>query len=288
MMAYGLTFLIKMKLIKFLLCNFQIINFFFACVVISIMFSWWYIPKLTKNYVPNNLSSLKDKSPKNTIFQENLIPKNNNFSISEKEIVKKNISPSVSLPSQPSPSVEINSVTSVTINTYLGHFPFAENPQNRLVNMGKYHNRTEYLDQETAFAFNRMKDDAKAQGVKLVLISGFRTITSQHTLFQRQIRKRGSKEAAAKLSAPPGYSEHHTGYALDIGDGKQPYLDLQTQFESSQAYLWLANNAYKYGFELSFPKNNRQGVSFEPWHWRYVISDRANEIFAIPRSINNP
>ncbi|MTF39312.1 D-alanyl-D-alanine carboxypeptidase family protein [Cyanobacterium aponinum] len=190
--------------------------------------------------------------------------------------------------SSQSPEIEDQELAKINYllsSTYFGHFPFQEAPQARLVNMGKYYNRTEYLDREAGEAFLRMKAAAKTQGVELILISGFRSISSQTQLFQKQIQKRGSKEEAVKLSAPPGHSEHHTGYALDIGDGKQPSLDLKTQFQSTQAYQWLSNNAHKYGFELSFPPNNLQGVSFEPWHWRFVASDRANRIFAMPRHL---
>jgi len=192
----------------------------------------------------------------------------------------------VNIPQSPeTEDQELAKINYLLSSTYFGHFPFQETSQERLMNMGTYYNRTEYLDREAGEAFLRMKAAAKTQGIELVLISGFRSISSQTQLFQKQIQKRGSKAEAVKLSAPPGYSEHHTGYALDIGDGKQPSLDLKTQFQSTQAYQWLVNNAHKYGFELSFPQDNLQGVSFEPWHWRYVGSDRANTIFAMPRHL---
>lgn len=123
---------------------------------------------------------------------------------------------------------------------------------------------------------------AAQAGIRLIPISGFRSVADQVKLFERQIQRRGSEENAAKLSAPPGYSEHHTGYALDIGDGNQPAADLKYEFENTAAYQWLrANATHGYGFELSFPENNRQGVSFEPWHWRYVGSSEAGQIFAV-------
>jgi D-alanyl-D-alanine carboxypeptidase len=72
------------------------------------------------------------------------------------------------------------------------------------------------------------------------------------------------------VSAPPGYSEHHTGYAIDIGDGSAPSSNLSPDFEKTAAYRWLEQNGAQFGFELSFPPNNPQGVSYEPWHWRFV------------------
>ncbi|WLT39085.1 D-alanyl-D-alanine carboxypeptidase family protein [Synechocystis sp. B12] len=169
----------------------------------------------------------------------------------------------------------------IAVKTNLGHYPFPENSQQRLVKVGEYYGRSESLDQEAATAFKKMQADAQVQGVRLTIISGFRSIASQDALFQNQIKRKGGKEAAARFSAPPGHSEHHTGYALDIGDGDNPANDLKINFENTSAYQWLARNANQYGFELSFPPNNSQGVSYEPWHWRYVASPRASQIFMV-------
>jgi zinc D-Ala-D-Ala carboxypeptidase len=83
----------------------------------------------------------------------------------------------------------------------------------------------------------------------------------------------------ADVSAPPGYSEHHTGYAVDIGDGSLPATDLEVSFETTPAFKWLQKKAAHYNFELSFPKNNPQGVSYEPWHWRFVGDRNSLETF---------
>jgi zinc D-Ala-D-Ala carboxypeptidase len=161
-----------------------------------------------------------------------------------------------------------------------GHFPYAEDAQNRLQTVGLYYDRKEYLDWEAASAFISMQGAAAVEGIKISPISGFRTIADQKKLFRRQIARQGGEQAAARLSAPPGCSEHHTGYAIDIGDQEQPDTDLKFEFENTAAYRWLNNHSKKYGFELSFPINNKQGVSFEPWHWRYVGSTRSAYIFA--------
>jgi D-alanyl-D-alanine carboxypeptidase len=173
------------------------------------------------------------------------------------------------------------------VATLLGHLPYQENEPQRLVQVGHYYQRPEFLDWEAAEAFNEIKSAARAAGVNLRIISGFRSVEEQEKLFERQIQRRGSQEAAARLSAPPGYSEHHTGYAFDVGDGAHPNTDLKFEFESTKAYHWLAIHAKNYGFELSFPRNNLQGVSFEPWHWRYVGSPRAMRIFATARLITH-
>ncbi len=170
-----------------------------------------------------------------------------------------------------------------------GHLPYAEHLPEGLVSIGTYgqgsNQRSESLDQEAAAAFEKMVANAKANGVSIIPISGFRTAADQEKLFERQIKRQGSPDAASRLSAPAGYSEHHTGYALDIGDGNHPEKDLKFEFEDTTAYQWMLVHAQTYGFELSFPNNNAQGVSFEPWHWRYVKSGRAAAIFSVAHAL---
>jgi LAS superfamily LD-carboxypeptidase LdcB len=167
--------------------------------------------------------------------------------------------------------------------TALGHFPYAEAEPDSLVAVGMYYDRPEFLVKEAALAWQKMQAQAQAQGVKMRIISGFRSVAAQEALFTRQTKLKGSVQEAARFSAPPGYSEHHTGYTLDIGDGRQLATDLKYQFAQTATYRWLGNHAADYGFELSFPPNNAQGIAFEPWHWRYVGSDRARYIFAAAR-----
>jgi zinc D-Ala-D-Ala carboxypeptidase len=174
------------------------------------------------------------------------------------------------------------------IPDYFGHLPYAEAPPDRLVSIGKFvresYEREESLDGEAAQAFQAMVAAAQSQGVQLMGISGFRSISDQQALFDQQIEKRGSAAAAAQLSAPPAYSEHHTGYAIDITDASRTDVDLKVMFEETTAYQWLVANAATYGFEQSFPRNNPQGVSYEPWHWRFVGSPRSAGIFMNARS----
>jgi LAS superfamily LD-carboxypeptidase LdcB len=186
----------------------------------------------------------------------------------------------------PTPGIS-PSIQPRTVQTKYGHFPYAQAERSRLVSVGSYYDRRESLDQEAAAAFKKMVQAAQAAQVKIVPISGFRTVTEQIALFERQIHRQGSPQAAAYLSAPAGYSEHHTGYAIDLGDGNAPQDDLRYSFEQTAAYRWMKHNASTYGFELSFPDKNTQGISFEPWHWRYIGSPRAATIFAAARAKKN-
>lgn len=196
-----------------------------------------------------------------------------------------------SLPQQSSPQPVVPTTVprvATAPKNFHGHLPYAEDEGSRLVSVGEFvrgtYRRQEYLDQEAATAFNQLLAAAAKANLTLQPISGFRSVDDQTELFEKQVQKYGSREAAAKLSAPPGYSEHHTGYAIDISDRDQPEKDLKLAFEKTTAYRWLSANAGNYDFELSFPPNNTQGVSFEPWHWRYIGTQRAAVQFASARS----
>ena len=74
-------------------------------------------------------------------------------------------------------------------------------------------------------------------------------------------------EAILKVSAAPGYSEHHSGCAIDVTT--PGYKALEEPFETSPAFKWLSDNAEKFDFSLSYPQNNPHGVAYEPWHWAW-------------------
>ncbi|WP_017328142.1 D-alanyl-D-alanine carboxypeptidase family protein [Synechococcus sp. PCC 7336] len=153
----------------------------------------------------------------------------------------------------------------------LGHFAYEEAPREDLVAVGTFSGRTETLRSAAAESFGQMRAAAKQDGIELVPISGFRSIETQEFLFFEIAQSRALRpQERAAVSAPPGHSEHHTGYAIDIGDAARAQTHFEVTFESTPAFRWLQAHAARYGFELSFPKNNGQGVSYEPWHWRFV------------------
>ena len=175
-------------------------------------------------------------------------------------------------------SVSPTSDRQIDENVLLGHFLYPEAAQKDLQPISR--DRRIKLRKAAAQQFRAMSASARASGVAIVPISGFRTVKDQQHLFFDVKAQRGQTATKrAEVSAPPGYSEHHTGYAVDIGDGKAPATNLSTNFEKTRAYKWLSANAARYSFELSFAKNNRQGVSYEPWHWRYVGDSDSLETF---------
>lgn len=126
-----------------------------------------------------------------------------------------------------------------------------------------------------------MRDQALKNGVGLVAFSAYRSPVRQKELFIDAQRRHG-RRAAALWVAPPGYSEHQTGLAFDMGDRDRPDTDDEQTFEATPAYAWLSARAAEFGFELSFPRENFQGISYEPWHWRFVGTPAARGVFHPP------
>ncbi|MDY7022601.1 MAG: M15 family metallopeptidase [Cyanobacteriota bacterium] len=160
----------------------------------------------------------------------------------------------------------------------LGHFPYDEASSSELKSVTA--DGSIQLRVAAAQSYLDMADAARQLGIRLVPLSGFRTVEDQEYLFFEVKAQRGQNASKrAEVSAPPGYSEHHTGYAIDIGDADFPSRHLKVSFEQTKAFQWLEENAAFYSFELSFPKDNPQGVSYEPWHWRYVGDVHSLETF---------
>lgn len=142
------------------------------------------------------------------------------------------------------------------------------------------------LRQGAAEKFSAMVAAAQGDGIDLFPISGYRSVEDQEYLFFELKAQRGQVATErAEVTAPPGYSEHHTGYAVDVGDGRQRETDLDQSFETTDAFRWLQDNAAYYSFELSFPKNNARGISYEPWHWRFVGDRTSLETFYKARQL---
>lgn len=119
----------------------------------------------------------------------------------------------------------------------------------------------------------RMLRDAREDGLALSVISAFRSFGTQASLKSSYVVSYGS--GANRFSADQGYSEHQLGTTVDFTTVSVG--STFTGFEKSPEYAWLLENAYKYGFVLSYPKNN-QYYQFEPWHWRFVGVELAREL----------
>ncbi|MGG2083433.1 M15 family metallopeptidase [Lysinibacillus pakistanensis] len=134
-------------------------------------------------------------------------------------------------------------------------------------------------NKEARQALDKMLAAAKKQGFDFVAFSGYRSFDYQTTLYNNYVNRDG-QAAADRYSARPGYSEHQTGLAFDIGERGKENLWLTEEFGETPAGQWLLTNAQDYGFILRFPKNKEDitGYMYESWHYRYVGVDIAKEI----------
>lgn len=132
---------------------------------------------------------------------------------------------------------------------------------------------------EARSAFEKMAADAKVAGFELVAFSSYRSYEYQDTLYNNYVSRDG-KDNADRYSARPGYSEHQTGLAFDIGEKGKEDLWLTEEFGESGAGKWLVENADKYGFILRYPKGKESitGYMYESWHFRYVGVDLAAKV----------
>jgi D-alanyl-D-alanine carboxypeptidase len=78
-------------------------------------------------------------------------------------------------------------------------------------------------------------------------------------------------EEILRYVAAPGFSEHHTGRALDVGSPE--HSDLDEEFGDTVAFSWLQENGARFGFRLTYPRSNRHGIAYEPWHWCWSDGD---------------
>ncbi len=135
-----------------------------------------------------------------------------------------------------------------------------------LVSVGSdYHGREAFLDPEAALAWQAMRNEAKAQGVPLLLISAYRSVAYQEGIIQRKLARGLTLEQILEVNAYPGHSEHHTGRAIDLGAPE--CFELEESFERTAQFAWLSENAGRFGFHLSFPRGNPVGLCYEPCHW---------------------
>lgn len=129
-----------------------------------------------------------------------------------------------------------------------------------------------YMEKTAAKALEEMFAAAKAQGIRLVAVSGYRSYSRQSVLYKNAVANSGINQMG---TAKPGQSEHQTGLAMDINSISQ-------SFEHTKEGKWLAQNAHLYGYIIRYPKGKTDitGYIYEPWHIRYVGKELAAYCFA--------
>lgn len=127
------------------------------------------------------------------------------------------------------------------------------------------HQRPQWLAPHAARALARMRNAAATAGIELQVASAFRSADYQLGIIRRKLERGQTMREILRVSAAPGYSEHHSGRALDLM--APGCIELEEAFENSPAFAWLCANARVYGFVLSYPRGNPHGITYEPWHW---------------------
>jgi len=125
--------------------------------------------------------------------------------------------------------------------------------------------RMQRLTPRGASHWEEMVAAAAAEGIRLMIVSGFRSFDYQAELIRKKLASGQQIGDILRVNAAPGFSQHHTGEAVDIATpGSRPLTD---EFEGTEAFVWLTENAHRYGFSLSYPPGNADGFIYEPWHW---------------------
>jgi len=135
------------------------------------------------------------------------------------------------------------------------------------------------IDEDVFKHFLLMQEDSKKEGFNILIDSGYRSYKYQEDIWNDSVIKIGLEETK-RVVAPPGASEHQTGFSFDVGyiiNGV--YTDDVNEIQEESK--WLFNNSYKYGFILRYPKNkeNITGYKYEPWHYRFIGISLAKELY---------
>ncbi len=146
------------------------------------------------------------------------------------------------------------------------------------------------MDKRAAESAKALLQAASDAGFDMLLCSAYRTVEKSAELYERKVNEFISagypedtaEKEAAKWVAPPGTSEHHTGLAMDLvsSDYWGYYSDLEHDYENFDSFKWMYEHCSEFGFILRYPKDKQDitGITYEPWHYRYVGKDAAKYI----------
>lgn len=198
--------------------------------------------------------------------------KNKDLSI-EKVIINVNIGLNYDYYTHTKATKDLNTNT-ILVNKY-NYLTEDYVPENLQTVDKKYSSKALQLVDYAKEAFEELSEAASKENYTVLAMSSYRSYQYQYNLYNRYVSTDGV-EAADTYSARPGYSEHQTGLAVDVYNGKEDF----TNFEKTKEYNWMQDNAYKFGFILRFPKDKvlETGYQYESWHYRYVGKEIAKYI----------
>ncbi len=134
------------------------------------------------------------------------------------------------------------------------------------------------MREDGAAALEEMFAAAKADGINLSIVSGYRSYSKQSTIYSRKKSSQG-QEAADRVSARPGTSEHQLGLAMDVA--RKGSSQLNTKFGTTKEGQWVAQNAHRFGFIIRYLEmyEDVTGYMYEPWHVRFVGKEHAEKLY---------
>lgn len=138
-----------------------------------------------------------------------------------------------------------------------------------------YPNNEYRLHVDVIYFLLSMIDDAKRDGMDLLVVSAYRSFDTQKNL-KAQNKVTYGANTSNRFVAEQGYSEHQIGTTVDLTTSNIRAANMS--FDKTKEYVWLQNNAHKYGFTISYPKGN-QYYAYEPWHWRFVGKALATQLY---------
>ena len=290
---------VKLKPIIILIITVLLLIFGIIYIVKTVNYHKTYDYKLSKvGYTEEEVVNLK-KLDTTSLDYLLTIPYNKNIPnlINEKYFMEKNLKKYINYLDKNSNLTDVVAIINVgadkgwykeikSTDLSKGHliltnkFNYLDNTYNNdnMVKVSKWYSYgdNQYLTKETYDAFLNMFSAAKMEDLTLIINSSFRSFEDQNEVYKEYTASKG-QEAADKIAARPGHSEHQTGMAIDI----QTYGSTGATFEDFDEFKWLSNNAHKYGFILRYPKNKKYltGYEYESWHYRYVGVEVATYIY---------
>lgn len=192
--------------------------------------------------------------------------KNNNKSLSTKQVIKNvNMNLDLTVYEDKIPARNLNQINILVNKYYYLEEDYVPGDLEEISNQYALNNMK--MVKVAKEAFEEMSKDAKKEGLSIIAMSTYRDYAYQTDLYNRYVKQDGV-EAADTYSGRPGFSEHQTGLAVDIYNGKEKYTD----FHLTKEFKWMQEHAKDYGFILRFPegKENETGYQYESWHYRYV------------------
>ncbi|MCZ6503461.1 MAG: M15 family metallopeptidase [Gammaproteobacteria bacterium] len=136
----------------------------------------------------------------------------------------------------------------------------------KLVSVGvDIFDREQFVTATTLNCWQKMKSAAQKDDIELTIVSAFRSVDYQCQLIRDKLEKGQDIQDVVKVNAIPGFSEHHTGRAIDITT--RDCTPLSQDFDKTPAFEWLNSHAGEFHFAMSYPKDNIFNIDYEPWHW---------------------